>query len=690
MTNNPQQPLLTIGMAHFQDFAGLWPTIQSIRLNNRPLMSQVQFLVINNSPEDQSTANAIRGLLAKTKLREHAWEPIYHELGNIKGTSASRNAIFQHAQGKYVAVMDCHLEFAPGWLQTLLNYYAQNPETNDLISGTLINDSLDSFSTHFRDDWGGGMWGQWAQAWQCQCGPNGSYFDLQKVTFESGTELAMPRRLMLGNVPISECDACHKPIPDYSWPQHELQYLKKGFAPAGINPGPAFEIPGQGLGFFSCRREAWLGFNQHARAFGAEELCIHEKYRKAGHKSVCVPGIIWNHRFYREGGAKYPNTNYDKARNYVLWFNEVGLPLDPIRKHFVETPVPEDLAKNPPQTLYYLTQSAWEALVEDPINNTEDPGPRAMAAAQAASLLPHLETIDALFDEVAPITRDLNEHMPAFKALTEMAGGTVVELTARRESTIGFLAGRPEMLISYTTEVDSHVMKAGALVADTTKFRSRQYQMGSIVPELPENDLLFVDTRHSYTQLQAELQAYAPKCRRFIALHDTEIYGERGDDNGLGLRLAIAEFCDANPQWAVIDHTKQQYGLTVLSCVLDDRPETAVEGFNVPHGPGTELKRILASLGITPSPTCSCNSKAAQMDIWGIEGCEKPENHTVIVGWLRDGVWSGLDLASAIAKSVFTGLAWELNPLHPFNSLVDLCIKRAKEVETKRVKSVAA
>lgn len=36
-------------------------------------------------------------------------------------------------------------------------------------------------------------------------------------------------------------------------------------------------------------------------------------------------------------------------------------------------------------------------------------------------------------------------------------------------------------------------------------------------------------------------------------------------------------------------------------------------------GPGAELKALLASFGITASPTCSCNKMAAQMDSWGPE-----------------------------------------------------------------------
>lgn len=59
-------------------------------------------------------------------------------------------------------------------------------------------------------------------------------------------------------------------------------------------------------------------------------------------------------------------------------------------------------------------------------------------------------------------------------------------------------------------------------------------------------------------------------------------------------------------------------------------------------GPGAALKSILSLAGITSSPTCSCNARAAQMDAWGEWGSltRTPE----IVGWLQQeadkrGMW---------------------------------------------------
>jgi hypothetical protein len=52
------------------------------------------------------------------------------------------------------------------------------------------------------------------------------------------------------------------------------------------------------------------------------------------------------------------------------------------------------------------------------------------------------------------------------------------------------------------------------------------------------------------------------------------------------------------------------------------------------YGPGTELKKLLARVGITATPDCSCNARAAEMDRQGVEWCEA--NLDTIVGWLRE------------------------------------------------------
>jgi len=53
-----------------------------------------------------------------------------------------------------------------------------------------------------------------------------------------------------------------------------------------------------------------------------------------------------------------------------------------------------------------------------------------------------------------------------------------------------------------------------------------------------------------------------------------------------------------------------------------------------PHGPGTELKSLLKTIGIEATPNCSCNKRARIMDEKGCDWCEA--NIEEISGWLAE------------------------------------------------------
>lgn len=97
------------------------------------------------------------------------------------------------------------------------------------------------------------------------------------------------------------------------------------------------------------------------------------------------------------------------------------------------------------------------------------------------------------------------------------------------------------------------------------------------------------------------------------------------------------------------------------------------------EGPGTELKAILESLGIS-AENCSCSHRAGQMNVWGVGGCRA--RRAEIVGWLeverdRRG-WR--DTLAAGLRAIVIGL-W-LNPLDLLGSIVDEAIRRAEAKAT--------
>lgn len=111
--------------------------------------------------------------------------------------------------------------------------------------------------------------------------------------------------------------------------------------PIGVDPtSQPFEIPAMGMGLFVCRRDAWLGFNPKFKGFGGEECYIHEKFRQAGRKTLCLPFLRWLHRFPRPAGPSYPVRWADRIFNYLVGHAELRLDPSPVLGHF-RTILPE-------------------------------------------------------------------------------------------------------------------------------------------------------------------------------------------------------------------------------------------------------------------------------------------------------------------------------------------------------------
>jgi len=60
---------------------------------------------------------------------------------------------------------------------------------------------------------------------------------------------------------------------------------------------------------------------------------------------------------------------------------------------------------------------------------------------------------------------------------------------------------------------------------------------------------------------------------------------------------------------------RQKYSATASGDLPGSRPDMNQEPPT--NGPGTELKRLLAKIGIHASPTCKCNAMAKKMNEWG-------------------------------------------------------------------------
>jgi hypothetical protein len=565
---------LTIGMAMYDDFQGVYFTVQDLRIHHREAMKQCELVVVDNNPGPNNRhSGKVKQLLSSI------WEmPVrYMELPEPKGTSAPRQAVFDAAQTEYVMCIDCHVLFLPRAIEELLAYYDSNPNTKNLYSGPIIWDTLrppQMQATHFDNTWGGEMWGRWSNGW---IGPDNKFYTVQRVTTGE-------------IVPMLPLDSA--PLPKDQWPlnwpmvpfeNHEEVLQRNGYRYAaclGLEENPTceplpFEIPAMGLGVFTCRKDAWLGFNPKFRGFGGEEWYIHTKFRKAGHKCMCLPFLRWIHRF-SDGEFPYKATHWDKIRNYVIGHTELGIPLDSIKREFYDKgliPSDEwnDLLNNPLDPP--IMPSRFNNPAPAPGGSQRQPcgacpGSAAQAQAQLQNGFSDM-SLEDMYRNAHDQASEINVHTTKLRELASEAG-TVIELGVRPKlSTIALLAGQPKRLLVYAPG-EEPIMKALKEKQGRTDF-----QFAAQNPlDIPECDLLFINTRHTADQLWSELTRYAPRVHRRIVLFATQLFAERGEDGtSAGMFPALRKYLKENQQWSVIYHTDDNNGLTVISKDPADKPE---------------------------------------------------------------------------------------------------------------------
>lgn len=170
---------------------------------------------------------------------------------------------------------------------------------------------------------------------------------------------------------------------------------------------------------------------------------------------------------------------------------------------------------------------------------------------------------------------DTSEHLPTLRWLVrsrffERVPADVVEFGVRGiVSTWALLAGRPGSLTSVDIVAPpaaelAEVHRCAAEVDTAFEF------VHASTLEIPPIgcDILFIDTLHTYAQLRAELARHAEGVNVFIAMHDTETFGARGEDGTEpGLRAAIEEFLAGRPEWEIVHDVANCNGLVVLERV---------------------------------------------------------------------------------------------------------------------------
>jgi hypothetical protein len=162
------------------------------------------------------------------------------------------------------------------------------------------------------------------------------------------------------------------------------------------------------------------------------------------------------------------------------------------------------------------------------------------------------------------IASDINENVHILYELAQECK-TVVEFGVRSGvSTRAFLASDVQLL---SFDIELHPKVRELFLKAQAQGKSVQYIKADVLDiRVEPMDLLFIDTLHTYEQLQKELELHGNQARRYIAFHDTYTFGLRGEDGRdcRGLLTAIIEFQIKNPHWRFRIHKTNNNGFTVL------------------------------------------------------------------------------------------------------------------------------
>lgn len=184
---------------------------------------------------------------------------------------------------------------------------------------------------------------------------------------------------------------------------------------------------------------------------------------------------------------------------------------------------------------------------------------------------------------------DIYSHVPVLyryakrcEHVTEMGSRTGV-------STRAFLYANPKKFMSYDyqyTTPEPHLAKGVQCLKElmdqcrSAGMNCSYYGVDVLKTEIEETDFLLIDTFHCYEQLRQELALHAGKVRRYIAFHDTTLYGEHGEgfpqmdpnhpvrqnhmDCSGGIRKAIDEYMDVNKVWKIVHESRDNNGLIII------------------------------------------------------------------------------------------------------------------------------
>lgn len=504
---------LTIGMAVYDDYDGLFFTLEALRTYHDPANFDAEIVVVDNHPDGPAAAD------------------IAHYVGSIKevparlvplsepvGTSAPRDMIFRLAQGEIVLVMDSHVIIEPGGLLALIDFFARHASPA-IVSGPLLAYDRATAWTHFDMVWRAGMWGIW------------------------GVD---PRGL------------------DRSQPAFEIPAMGLGLFACQKRFWPGFHPLARGFGGEECY------IHEKIRRIGGKAWClpalrwIHRFHNQS--KPTAYPNL-WRDRvrnyileFLELGRDVTEVKNHFTIEHPTLTAEEFDRLAAQCRQEW------EDYLANQMTTTTSTLPPHWPT---EPAGTTALPshGKGGCGCGQPRVHFSDLRQWQEFEERRSTLSREIVEAISHFSRGCPI----VVDTAANSSSAAAILANQPQKYIAISPQDPRWWWPQAAAVRGVTEVVYLKAEPLRV--SVPQCDGLIVAGIQTADDLLRMLQIYRPR-RRAIIL-GTEEWGEFGPDRSQpGLRPGLRKFVRDKPGWVVIKHLTAPPGLTVLSADPADRPST--------------------------------------------------------------------------------------------------------------------
>lgn len=186
-------------------------------------------------------------------------------------------------------------------------------------------------------------------------------------------------------------------------------------------------------------------------------------------------------------------------------------------------------------------------------------------------------TLEDLYESHCKSGTAIAAHLPRLRALAEDLELAIEFGVKRGASSTALLLGARNV-ISLDIVETPQARALEDLAGGRWQYRIEDSRRAT----LPACDLLFLDSHHSYSQVQDELAAHAHKVRRFLVFHDTITFGSiaANGETGrhawqyetgqtvprphLGIRPAIDHYLIQDDSWRIKFHFIDSHGLLVL------------------------------------------------------------------------------------------------------------------------------